>query len=172
MLQKAEMEGRLEGIKICLDAPRVNHLLFADDSLILVKVNTEGALQLKWLLQVYEHASGQMINRDSIFFIPNTDLREKNELRTILSISQVARSERYLGLPVSIGKSRKKAFEYVKQRVWVRIQGWQEKLLSKVGKEILIKALGQAIRTYAMSCFDITKDCAKNWIPWSEGGGV
>lgn len=37
------------------------------------------------------------------------------------------------------------------------IKGWKIKLLSKAAKEILIKAVLQAVPTYAMACFDLTK---------------
>jgi hypothetical protein len=62
-----------------------------------------------------------------------------------------------LGLPVSVGKSRKRTFEYIEKKIWTRIQGWQEKLLLKAGKEILINVVEQSILTYAMFCFDLTK---------------
>ena len=37
------------------------------------------------------------------------------------------------------------------------MQGWQSKLLSQAGKEILIKAVGQAIPSYCMSAFLLPK---------------
>lgn len=159
MLQQAEIDGKIQGIRICEGAPRINHLLFADDSLILMRAQREDAKELQRILDVYERASGQMINRDksSVLFSPNTDMSSRDHVKEELYIASGARNERYLGLPVSIGKSRKKAFQYIKRRIWGRIQGWQEKLLSKAGKEVLIKAVAQAIPTYAMSCFDLTK---------------
>jgi len=74
-----------------------------------------------------------------------------------LDISVEARNEKYLGLPVYMGKSKEKTFNYLKDRVWKRIQGWKEQSLSKAGKEVLIKSMAQAIPSYAMSCFDLTK---------------
>ena len=56
-----------------------------------------------------------------------------------------------------MGRSKEKTFAYLKDRVWKRIQGWKEKLLSKAEKEILIKVVAQAIPSHAMSCFDPTK---------------
>jgi hypothetical protein len=73
------------------------------------------------------------------------------------SIFQEKWGERYLGLLISIGISKKKTFACIKQKIWCRVQGWQEKMLSKAGKEILVKAMAQAIPTYAMSCSNITK---------------
>ena len=90
-------------------------------------------------------------------FSPNTEMHVQRQMLTELGVSQLASNEKYLGLPVYIGKSKKCMFEYIKRKVWSRIQGWQEKLLSKAGKEIMIKAVAQAIPTYAMSCFDLTK---------------
>jgi hypothetical protein len=36
-------------------------------------------------------------------------------------------NEKYLGLPVHLGKSKGEAFGYLKDRIWSRIQGWKEK---------------------------------------------
>jgi hypothetical protein len=67
-----------------------------------------------------------------------------------------------------------KSFQYLKEIIWKRIQGWREKILSMTGKEILINVVAQAIPTYVMACFDLTKSFCKqlrsmiSWYWWGQ----
>ena len=60
---------------------------------------------------------------------------------------------KYLGLPTFIRRRKKEVFDFVKDRVWHRLQGWRNKNLSRAGKEILLKTLAQAIPNYVMKVF-------------------
>ena len=46
-------------------------------------------------------------------------------------------------------------------RILYLVNGWCEKKLSVVGREILIKAVAQSIPTYSMSCFQPSKTTCK-----------
>lgn len=93
----------------------------------------------------------------SVMFSRNAKSSDKQQAMAALNIGAEARNEKYLGLPIYMGRSKEKTFAYIKDRAWKRIQGWKEKLPSKAGKEVLIKVVAQAIPSYAMSCFDLTK---------------
>ena len=54
-----------------------------------------------------------------------------------------------------MGKNKKNSFKEIKVKLARKLAGWKAKLLSKAGKEILIKAVAQAIPTYFMSYFKI-----------------
>lgn len=56
----------------------------------------------------------------------------------------------YLGVPADWGRSKVQALKWIKEKVWNKMDGWKEKLLNKVGKEVLIKAVIRAIPTYVM----------------------
>ena len=61
----------------------------------------------------------------------------------------------YLRLPTLVGRTKYHTFSYLTDRIWKKLQGWKGKMLSKAGKEVLIKAVAQSIPTYTMSVFQI-----------------
>ncbi|XP_075649960.1 uncharacterized protein LOC142620482 [Castanea sativa] len=144
LLKKAEENGNIKGVSLCVAGPRVSHLIFADDSLVFCRATIAECVQIQSLLYMYEQASGQSINRGktSIFFSSNTLHNLRNAISVFLGVPVSHRYEQYLGLPSLL-------------------KGWKEKLLSQAGREILIKEVIQAIPTYAMSCFKLPKGLIK-----------
>ena len=65
----------------------------------------------------------------------------------------VDRFESYLGLPTLVRRAKYQTFSYLKDRVWKKLQEWKGIMLSRAGKELLIKAVIQAIHTYNMGVF-------------------
>lgn len=72
------------------DAPQVNHLLFADDSLLFFHATPAMAGRVESLLQTYCAASGQRINKDksSIFFSKGCSESIKLEIKHTLDVQR------------------------------------------------------------------------------------
>ena len=56
----------------------------------------------------------------------------KHGIKVALGVLEIMQYERYLGLPSFVGKGKKekKNFNYIKERVWRKLQGWEGKLHS------------------------------------------
>ena len=84
------------------------------------------------ILQKYELASGQKLNREktSVFFSKATREERRMELVKFLGVNEVREYKKYLGLPAVVGQNKKESLNYIKERVWNKLQGWKEMLLS------------------------------------------
>lgn len=69
------------------------------------------------------------------------------DIKTLFGLAEVPIYERYLGLPAMVGRNRRYFFRDLK------LSCWQDKSFSCGGKEVLIKAVAQAIPSYTMSVF-------------------
>ena len=117
------------------------------DSLLFCKANSQECGNVLKILVEYEKVSGQKINKDktSLFFSKSTKDDVKEEIKNVLGVNEIRSYERYLWLPSLVGRGKEASFNYIKERVWRKLQGWEEKLLSQAGREILIKAVVQTI---------------------------
>ena len=114
---------------------------------------------IQHILKVFEKASGQCINVNKlvVLFSSNTSMGKRRKIMDYISITRILEKDKYLGMPIMVGRAKRKKFQSLKDRLWQKINGWSSKLLFCAGKAILIQVVAQAIPIYAMSCFTFSK---------------
>lgn len=80
-------------------------------------------------------------SKTTIFFNKCTSEAIRDHVKLALGVLEIKQYEQYLELPSLIGINKKVSFSYIKERVWKKIQGWKEKLLSQARQEVLIKVV-------------------------------
>ncbi|XP_074305500.1 uncharacterized protein LOC141640715 [Silene latifolia] len=155
MLQSAQRKQELRGIKLCLSAPAVSHLLFADDSIFFIEATSQSCQALKNILRSYCQASGQQINKDksAISFSPNCTLRMTRLCMKILNVSGNKAMGKYLGLPTDFGANKKDIFALLIEKVRSRILSWNNNFLSPAGRLTLISSVLFSLSIYSLSAF-------------------
>ncbi|KAM1815535.1 hypothetical protein FF1_000031 [Malus domestica] len=135
--------------------PPISHIFFADDTLIFLKADKANCNNLSRLLASYCSASGQAVNlqKSCVYFSVNTPMDVAADLGCDLGIPVVSHPGSYLGLPAIWGCSKSRGLAYLKGRLLGKIQGWKQCTLSQAGKEVMIKAVAQAIPAYPMNLF-------------------
>ncbi|XP_060965639.1 uncharacterized protein LOC115713676 [Cannabis sativa] len=154
-----ETNAHFSGIQICRGAQPLSHLLFADDSMVFSQVHSRASDSLNVILNLYNKATSQLVNRDksSILFSHNTSADAQLQFCQSLQLHGEGFISKYLGVPHCVGRVSNSMFHYLLQKVSSRLNSWNEKFFSRAGKETLIKAVVQAIPSFAMSCFKVPK---------------
>lgn len=106
LLNRAEAQGLLHGIKVARHAPSVSHLMFADDLLVFFHANGREATEIQNILCRNAKWSGQLINHSKfvVYCSPNTHIEVVASIRNILKLKIMSSSSKYLGLPLFLGR--------------------------------------------------------------------
>ena len=130
-------------------------MLFADDCYVYCAATISEAGYISDLLKEFQLASGQQVNfeKSLVFFSINTTLEVRNSICSLLHVSEANFGSYYLGLPNFLGKNKVVIFAFLKARLEQKLLSWESKMLSRAGKELLLKTVAQSLPCYAMSVF-------------------
>lgn len=155
LCKQAETAGDLQGVRVARGSPRVNHLLFADDTMFFCQASAKSCQSLMRILSEYGKASGQQIDREksSITFSSKTPEAMKEDAKAIMMINREGRTGKYLGLPEHFGRKKRDLFTQIVDQIRQRATNRSSRHLSKVGKLTMLMSVLTAIPCYTMSCF-------------------
>ena len=80
-------------------------------------------------------------NKSSVSFSANVSATVASQICSILAVNSTTNYGAYLGLPSFVGRRKKDVFNFIRDKVWKRLQGWNKRMLSRAGKEILLKTV-------------------------------
>ncbi|GAA0145101.1 hypothetical protein LIER_05367 [Lithospermum erythrorhizon] len=137
---KTTHHGHLSGIRLGHGCNPTSHLLFADDTLLFGEAREGEARSIISILQKYEVLSGQLVRlqKSAVLFSPNVRKETKEAISRILGMPEITSHGSYLGLPSTIGTSKREVFSFIVGRVKSGIEDWKPKILSKTGKVVFI----------------------------------
>ncbi|KAA3472112.1 reverse transcriptase [Gossypium australe] len=183
LLKEAKNKGSMIGAPIGRERFSINHLLFADDCILFGDASETGANAVRSILKEYSEASGQQVNYDKslIYFGASVDQNVREQITNTLGVRVSVNPEKYLGLPMMVGRRKRWAFANFVDRFRKRIESWSFRFLSMGGKEVFIKAILQAIPIYVMQCFELPKSLCNAlekimnkywWVNGKTGKGI
>ncbi|XP_070039154.1 uncharacterized protein [Nicotiana tomentosiformis] len=128
----------------------LDHLAYADDTIILASAHPPSLSKIMTVLGNYEKISGQMINKDKSSYYMHSKVAN-GLFQAVGAITRFARGKfpfTYLGCPIFYTRRRKDYYEDLLKKVKAKLHSWKGKLLSIGEKATLISSVLQSSEGY------------------------
>ncbi|KAA3481323.1 reverse transcriptase [Gossypium australe] len=129
-----------------------------------------GARVVRDVIHEYEMISGQRVNYDKslIYFGANVDVDVKEEIIRLLGVRVASSPEKYLGLPIMVGRRKTWAFANFVDRFRKHVEGWSLQYLS-IGDILSAKIGSYPSSTWRSICS--AKELIEEGVLWRVGKG-
>jgi hypothetical protein len=158
MIERAKVEGQIEGLIPHLVDGGLSILQYADDTILFMEHDIEKARNLKLILATFEQLSGLKINfhKSELFFFGEA-LNDASLYADLFGCGQGQFPIRYLGIPIHYRRLTLAEWKCVEERLQKRLSSWKGKLLSLGGRLILINSVLTNMVLYMISFFLLPK---------------
>lgn len=142
--------GILKGVSLAPSARPITDSLYADDLLLLGSATPNEAQVLMQTVQDFAMVSGQKVGplKSTLWFSNNTPIHIRDEITTIMGVSNTDPFVTYLGAPL---RTNRQGYDFLIEKFQGRLQAWKGRLLSPAARVVLIKAVLQSLPIYYMA---------------------
>ena len=115
--------------------------------MFFLSATEENCDALKYILDSYEEASGQSINKDksAITFSRRSPQSLKDAIKSSLQVEKEGGVGKYLGLPEHFGRRKCDLFASIISRIQQKIRSWSiPRVILSAARSIIAKAINRA----------------------------
>ncbi|KAE8699091.1 hypothetical protein F3Y22_tig00110596pilonHSYRG00035 [Hibiscus syriacus] len=158
LLEGVVRKGFFDGIDNVVSNTSISHLQFADYTILFIRPDQSGLSNVKRILICFEMGSGLSINfRKSCLAWVKVDEDNLNQFALLVGCMVSSFPFKYLGIPLGADPRRTSMWELVIEKFKVKLVGWKNKMLSFVGRVVLINSVLSIFPLYYMSIFPVPK---------------
>lgn len=140
-------------------SPKVNHLAYADDTIIFSSSDATSLRLIMEVLSAYDVASGQLLNnaKSAIYLHHLTEEEVFLKVERITGIKRQNFPILYLGCPIFYARRNMEYYQSMIIMVMDKLQTWKGKLLSVGGRTVLIANVLQSMSMHLLSAVNPPK---------------
>jgi hypothetical protein len=179
MMLKAQGNGMVTGLIDHLIPNGIALMQYADDIILCLKNDMEGARNVKLLLYLFEQMTGLKINFEkSELIMVGGDNDLAIEFAETFNCQIGSFPIKYLGVPISSGRLHVVDWKKLEEKLERKLDVWQGNFLSIGGRSVLIKSSLSNATICHMSMFLLPKPTIlgmeknRRRFFWQGGGGV
>ncbi|XP_024004813.1 uncharacterized protein LOC112081968 [Eutrema salsugineum] len=142
--------------------PKISHLAFADDIIILFDGTANSLQGISSSLDHFQRLSGLSINKDKTDLLTAGLNPDEAESLNMFGFRSGSLPIRYLGLPLLHRKLRKADYSPLTDKIAAKFNGWTVRALSFAGRLQLITSVIYSLVNFWCSAFSLPKGCLKD----------
>ena len=144
--------GVWKPVRASRNGPALSNLAFADDLILFCEASVDQAEIVQQCLDKFCAASGSKVNnaKSKVYFSPNTNEVVREAVSEKLGMEITTDLGSYLGVPTINGRTSKREYQYLVDKINGKLAGWKTKTLSMAGRATLIQSTLSSIPYYSM----------------------
>ena len=152
LIEREVQLGHWKPTRASRNGPPITNLAFVDDLILFGEASVEQAEIMMTCLNQFCEASGSKVSiaKSRVFFSKNTNFEIRQAICSTLGMDETEDLGKYLGVPIINGRSSKREYQYLVDKINGKLAGWKMKSLSLAGRATLVQSAISSIPFYTM----------------------